>query len=97
MLVPADEGDAVAVAAAPELEAAELAAELELELELHATAPASRQAPAPAAAIRHLELVLIRGDILVKRVIAPRRLSAVNSPVYGPSSARCCRAAGVQN
>ena len=97
MFDPADEGDAVALAAVPELGAAVLGAELELELELelHATAPASRQAP--AAAIRHLEPVLIRGDILVKRVIAPRRLSAVNSPVSGPSSARCGRAAGAQN
>jgi hypothetical protein len=61
-------------------------AELELALELQAAAPASRQAP--TAATRHLEPVLIRRDIPVKRTIAPCRLSAVNSPVSGPSSAR---------
>jgi hypothetical protein len=60
---------------------------LELELELQAAAPATRQAPTAAA--RHLEPVLIRRDIPVKRSIAPCRLSAVNSPVSGPSSARC--------
>src|SRR6201999_4131135 len=60
--------------------------ELELPLELQAAAPASRQAP--TAATRHLEPVDIRRDIPVKRTIAPCRLSAVNSPVSGPSSAR---------
>jgi hypothetical protein len=42
---------------------------LELELELQAAAPATRQAP--TAATRHLEPVLIRRDIPVKRTIAP--------------------------
>jgi hypothetical protein len=60
--------------------------ELELELELQAAAPTTRTAP--AAAIRHLEPTLTRRDIPVKRTIAPCRLSAVNSPVLGPSAAR---------
>jgi hypothetical protein len=87
VFAPAEEGDVVALAV---LEAAVLEAagraELELELELQAAAPATRQAP--TAAIRHLEPALIRRDIPVKRIIAPCRLSAVNSPVSGPSSAR---------
>jgi hypothetical protein len=70
--------------AGAEVPAAEL--ELELELELQAAAPITRQAP--TAAIRHLEPALTRRDIPVKRTIAPCRLSAVNSPVSGPSSAR---------
>jgi hypothetical protein len=86
VLVPAEEGCAVALAAALEVEAAELGAagadELEVALELQAAAPATRQAP--TAAIRHLEPALIRRDIPVKRTIAPCRLSAVNSPVSGP-------------
>jgi hypothetical protein len=97
VLVPAEEGDAAALAAVAEVEAGELeavlAGELELELELQAAAPASRQAP--TAAMRHLEPPGILRDIPVKRTIAPCRLSAVNSPVSGPSSARCgsCRGA----
>jgi hypothetical protein len=86
---PAEADDAVVLDAAG-LEAAGLedtgGAELEPPLELQAAAPASRQAP--TAATRHLEPVLIRRDIPVKRTIAPCRLSAVNSPVSGPSSAR---------
>jgi hypothetical protein len=84
VLVPAEEGCAVALAAAVEVEAAELGAAGadELALELQAAAPATRQAP--TAAIRHLEPALIRRDIPVKRTIAPCRLSAVNSPVSGP-------------
>jgi hypothetical protein len=99
VFVPADEGVAVAVddadAEAAGLEAAALevlAAELELELELQAAAPTTTTAP--MAAIRHLE-PLIRRDIPVKRTIAPCRLSAVNSLVYGPSSARCGGTAAV--
>jgi len=97
VFVPAEEGVAVAVAAAPALEAAgvEAAGGAELEFELQAAAPATRQAP--TAAIRHLEPALIRRDIPVKRIIAPCRLSAVNSPVPGPSSARCGEVAGAQN
>ena len=90
MFDPAEEGDAVVLDAAAGLEAAGLddtgGVELELPLELQAAAPASRQAP--TAATRHLEPVDIRRDIPVKRTIAPCRLSAVNSPVSGPSSAR---------
>jgi len=101
VLVPAEEGDAVPVpaeegAAAVEAEAAELEAVLaggfELELELQAAAPATRQAP--TAAVRHLEPALTRRDIPAKRTIAPCRLSAVNSPVSGPSAARCGRRRG---
>jgi hypothetical protein len=78
------------------LAAAELAgAELELELELQAAAPTTRQAP--TAAIRHLEPTLIRRDIPVKRVIAPCRLSAVNSPVPAPPLHAAADVAGVQN
>jgi hypothetical protein len=61
--------------------------ELEVELVLHAAAPTTRTAP--KAAKRHLELTLIRRDIPALRTIAPSRLSAVNSPVSGPSAARC--------
>ena len=61
--------------------------ELVLVLELQAAAPTTRTAP--KAAKRHLEPTLIRRDIPDKRTIAPSRLSAVNSPVSGPSSARC--------
>ena len=87
MFAPAEEGDDVALADVAGVEAAALeddtgGAELELEPELQAAAPASRQAP--TAAIRHLEPVLIRRDIPVKRSMAPCRLSAVNSPVSGP-------------
>ena len=60
--------------------------ELEVEPELQAAAPTTRTAP--KAAKRHLELILIRRDIPALRTIAPSRLSAVNSPVSGPSSAR---------
>jgi hypothetical protein len=60
--------------------------ELEVEPELQAAAPTTRTAP--KAAKRHLELTLIRRDIPALRTIAPSRLSAVNSPVSGPSSAR---------
>jgi hypothetical protein len=60
--------------------------ELDVELELQAAAPTTRTAP--KAAKRHLELTLIRRDIPALRTIAPSRLSAVNSPVSGPSSAR---------
>jgi hypothetical protein len=84
VLVPAEEGDAVGLAAAAGLDAAELeaaggaeleAAGAELELELHAAAPATRQ---PATAIaRHLEPAGIGSRIPVKRAIAPFRLSAV--------------------
>jgi hypothetical protein len=87
VFAPAEDGDAVGLAAAAVLDAAELgtaeleAAELEaaggaeLELELHAAAPATRQ---PATAIaRHLEPTLIGSLIPVKRTIAPFRLSAV--------------------
>ena len=78
------------------LAAAELAgAELELELELQAAAPTTRQAP--TAAIRHLEPTLIRRDIPVKRVIAPCRLSAVNSPVPAPPLHGAADAADIQN
>jgi hypothetical protein len=63
---PAEVGDAP-VLEDPVLEDA--GAELELALELQAAAPASRQAP--TAATRHLEPVLIRRDIPVKRTIAP--------------------------
>jgi hypothetical protein len=70
---PAEEGDAVVLDAAAGLEAAELedtgGAELEPPPELQAAAPASRQAP--TAATRHLEPVVIRRDIPVKRTIAP--------------------------
>jgi hypothetical protein len=87
---PAEADDAVVLDAAAGLEAAGLddtgGAELELPLELQAAAPASRQAP--TAATRHLEPVVIRRDIPVKRTIAPCRLSAVNSPVSGLSAAR---------
>ena len=88
MFAPAEEGDVVALADVAGLDAAvlEAAGGAELALELQAAAPATRQAP--TAAIRHLEPVLIRRDIPVKRSIAPSRLSAVNSPVSGPSSAR---------
>jgi hypothetical protein len=72
VFAPPEEGDAVELAPVA-VEAAELAAvlaaELELELELQAAAPASRQAP--TAATRHLEPVVIRRDIPVKRTIAP--------------------------
>jgi hypothetical protein len=84
VLVPAEEGDAVGLAAAAGLDAAELdgaeldgaaGAELELEPELQAATPATRL---PATAIvRHLERVLIGRRIPVKRAIAPFRLSAV--------------------
>jgi hypothetical protein len=78
------------------LAAAELAgAELELELELQAAAPTTRQAP--TAAIRHLEPALIRRDIPVKRVIAPCRLSAVNSLVPASPLHGAADGAGVQN
>jgi hypothetical protein len=102
VFVPAEEGVDVAVAdaagldaAALEVLAAELELELELALELQADAPTTTTAP--MAAIRHLEPPLIRRDFPVKRPIAPCRLSAVNSPVYGPSAARCGAAAGAQN
>jgi hypothetical protein len=97
VLVPAEEGDAVPLAAvAAELGAAG-ADELELELapELQAAAPATRQAP--TTAIRHLEPPGIRRDIPVKRAIAPSRLSAVNSPVSGLPLRGYGRAAGAQN
>ena len=84
---------AAGLLAAAELAGAEL--ELELELELQAAAPTTRQAP--TAAIRHLEPTLIRRDIPVKRVIAPCRLSAVNSPVPAPPLHGAADAAGVQN
>jgi hypothetical protein len=89
VFAPAEEADVVALADVAGLDAAvlEAAGGAELELELQAAAPATRQAP--TAAIRHLEPALIRRDIPVKRSIAPCRLSAVNSPVSGPSSARC--------
>jgi hypothetical protein len=84
VLVPAEDGDAVGLAAAAGLDAAELdaaeldgaaGAELELEPELQAATPATRL---PATAIvRHLERVLIGRRIPVKRAIAPFRLSAV--------------------
>jgi hypothetical protein len=84
VLVPAEEGDAVGLAVAAGLDAAELdaaeldgaaGAELELEPELQAATPATRL---PATAIvRHLERVLIGRRIPVKRAIAPFRLSAV--------------------
>jgi hypothetical protein len=88
VLVPAELGDAELAAEEAALEAAVLAAEVELELvpELHAAAPATRQAP--TAATCHLEPTLFRRDIPVKRAMAPCRLSAVNSPVSGLSSAR---------
>jgi hypothetical protein len=94
VFAPAEEGDVVALADVPVLEAAG-GAELELALELQAAAPATRQAP--TAAIRHLEPALIRRDIPVKRIIAPCRLSAVNSPVSGPPLHVAGGAAGVQN
>jgi len=61
--------------------------ELEVELVLHAAAPIIRTAP--TAATRHLEPTPIRRDNPALRTIAPSRLSAVNSPVSGPSAARC--------
>ena len=80
VLAPAEEGDAVPLAAVA-AEAAEVGAagadELELAPELQAAAPASRQAP--TTAIRHLEPPGIRRDIPVKRAIAPSRLSAVKA------------------
>ena len=100
VLVPAEEGDAVALAAvaAGAAEAgAVLADELELELapELQAAAPATRQAP--TTAIRQLKPPGIRRDIPVKRTIAPCRLSAVNSPVSGLPLHSCGCTAGAQN
>jgi len=107
VLVPAEVGVDTALAAddaaldAPGLEAPvpDVAAgadvELELDPELQAAAPARRQAP--AATTRHLEPPGIRRDIPVKRAMAPCRLSAVNSPVSGPSSARRGGTAGAQN
>jgi hypothetical protein len=67
MFAPAEEGDDVAGVEAAVLDDDTGGAELELELQ--AAAPASRQAP--TAATRHLEPVLIRRDIPVKRTIAP--------------------------
>jgi hypothetical protein len=101
VLTPAEEGDVVGLAAVAGLEAAELEAaagaelevtggaelELELEPELQAAAPITTQAP--TAAMRHLEPPGIRRDIPVERIIAPFRLSAVNSPVSGLPTARC--------
>ena len=71
VLVPAEEADVVALADAAGLDAAVLPVEAagEVELELQAAAPATRRAP--TAAMRHLEPVLIRRDIPVKRTIAP--------------------------
>jgi hypothetical protein len=97
VLVAAEVGDDAALAAddaaldapvleVPVLEVAGADVELELGLELQAAAPARRQAPTATA--RHLEPPEIRRDIPVKRTMAPCRLSAVNSPVPGPSSAR---------
>jgi hypothetical protein len=101
VLVPAEVGDAELAAEEAALDAAELevapGADVELELvpELQAAAPTTTQAPRAIA--RHLEPPGFRRDIPVKRVMAPCRLSAVNSPVSGPSSARRGGTARVQN
>jgi hypothetical protein len=93
VFAPAEAGDVAGLAADDAgLEAAKLAVaagaevELEFEPELQAAAPARRQAP--TATTRHLGPPEIRRDIPVKRTMAHCRLSAVNSPVSGPSSAR---------
>ena len=89
VLVPAEEGDAVPLAAVA-AEAAEVGAagadELELELapELQAAAPATRQAP--TTAIRHLEPPGIQRDIPVKRTIALPPLCGEQSR-FRPSAA----------